>query len=412
VPEMRNQSKKNLQLFILCGIFNTISLNLYQPFTVKFLQRLGGDEFHISLLNSLPGLMGIIFSLPGAVYMLKNTRKSMKRHTIEFLFYSRILIAGFALMLFLPVQLAPIVFVILFGFKSFPEAISQTAYQGFTGDLFNERFRSTAISLRFKLSMPIAIIVTLLSGIILKSLPQSEGDLMILYQIFFIAAAVFGLLETFSYLLIKEPKNIVSRESIKLRDVLKTVFKHKDFMSFTKSSLLFYFGWQMGWPLFNIYQVVNLGADELWLSILTVVTSVGQFFGFSYWNRMIQKKGNAIVASITTLGMASNPILLAISPNLYWASALNFISGFFTAGNVTVLLNALLESTPDENRVIYVGTYNTLINISLMISPIVAHFVMNQIGIIWALVIVSLIRLAGSVVFYFNHGKRKANQAA
>ena len=58
-----------------------------------------------------------------------------------------------------------------------------------------------------------------------------------------------------------------------------------------------------------------------------VVMSIGSFAGYSYWNRMIQKKGNAIVASITTLGMAFNPILLALSPNLYWASALNLISG-------------------------------------------------------------------------------------
>lgn len=404
---MQKTDKKNLNLFILSGIFNTIMLNLYNPFIVKFLQRLGGDEFHISLLNSLPGMIGVICSLPGALYIIKKSHASTKTHMINFLWASRLLLVGFAFLVLVPKELAPWFFVVLFAIKSFPESISQTAFQGFTGDLFDDRFRSTAISLRNKLSTPLAIVITLVTGYVLRVLPRSDSERMTYYQIFFVASMIFGIFEILSFMAIKEPKNEVKRETPPFKTILMEMKNQKKFISFTASSLLFYFGWQMGWPLFNIYQVVNLGADELWLSIITVVASVGQYLGYGYWNRMIQKRGNAIVASITTLGMAFNPVLLAISPNLYWASALNFISGFFTAGNVTVLLNALLESTPQENRVIYVGTYNTLINISLMISPLVAHSVMRLTGIVWALMIVALIRMAGSVVFYINHAKKQ-----
>lgn len=58
-------TRKNLKLFITSGIFSIISLNLYTPFAVKFLQRLGGDEFYISLFNSLPGFIGILASIFG-----------------------------------------------------------------------------------------------------------------------------------------------------------------------------------------------------------------------------------------------------------------------------------------------------------------------------------------------------------
>lgn len=404
---MQKIGQSNLRLFILNGIFNSIMLNLYNPFTVKFLQRLGGDEFHISLLNSLPGMIGIIASLPGAIYIVKRSQKTMKRHLVEFTTVSRLLIFGFAGLAFLPAHLAPWFFVILFALKSFPESVAQTAFQGFTGDLFDDNCRSTAISMRNKFSTPTAIVISLVSGYILRMLPRSDGERMTYYQVFFIASMIFGILEVLSFFPIKEPVNNLPKFKINLKGIFKQMGKQKKFISFTFSSLLFYFGWQMGWPLFNIYQVVNLGADEFWLSILFVVTSIGSYAGYGYWNKMIQKRGNAIVASITTLGMAFNPVLLALSPNLYWASALNFISGFFTAGNVTVLLNALLESTPQENRVVYVGTYNTLINISLMISPMVAHVVLKQTGIFWALMIVAVIRFSGSIVFYINHAKKQ-----
>ena len=404
---MKNTAKLNLQFFILSGIFNTIMLNLYNPFIVKFLQRLGGDEFHISLLNSLPGFVGVLSSLPGAIYIVKRSHASPKTHMIRFLWASRLLLIGFALVVYTSPQIAPWLFVILFALKSFPESISQTAFQGFTGDLFDDNYRSTAISLRSKLSTPISVVITLLTGYMLRVLPQNDNDRMLLYQIFIVAAMLFGILEIFSLSAIKEPSVEITSGMKPFKEILADIKKQKKFISFTLSSLLFYFGWQMGWPLFSIYQVVNLRADEFWLSIIAVVTAIGSYLGYSYWNRMIKRKGNSFVASVTTMGMAINPVVMAISPNLYWASLVSFIIGFFVAGNVTVLLNALLESTPSENRVIYIGTYNTLINISLMISPIVAHSVLKLTGIFWALIVVAIIRTMGSIVFYINHAKKQ-----
>lgn len=404
---MQKRKELNLRYFILSGVFYTIMLNLYNPFAVKFLERLGGDSFHISLLSSLPGMMGIISSLPGAIYMIKRNNKSMKTHMIEFTAMSRFLILGFALMPFVPASIAPWLFVIIFAIKNLPESISQTAFQGFTGDLFDDDFRSTAISLRNKLGTPIAIVISLLAGYIFRAFPRNDSERLTYYQVFFIASMIFGIFEIISFMKIKEPINKIPSGTINIKAVFKEMRNQKKFISFTMSSLLFYFAWQMGWPLINIYEVVNLGADELWLSLIFVVTSIASYIGYGYWNKMIQKRGNAIVVSITTLGMAFNPVLLAICPNLYWVCAISSITGFFTAGNVTVLLNALLEAIPQENRVVYVGTYNTLINISLMISPIVAHGVLKLTGIFWALIIVSVIRLIGSFVFYMNYAKKQ-----
>jgi MFS family permease len=115
---------------------------------------------------------------------------------------------------------------------------------------------------------------------------------------------------------------------------------------------------------------------------------------------MIKKKGNLFVIAVATLGMATNPVLLAISPNLYVVTALNLLIGFFTAGTMTVLLNYLLEVTPEDNRVIYIGIYNTLTNISLTISPIVAHIVLKSSNIYIALIIDGALRFIGSIIFF------------
>lgn len=402
---MGKEEQRNLRLFVLSGIFSTIMLNLYSPFIVKFLQRLGGNEFHISLLDSLPGLIGILSSLPGAIYITKKSHKSTKNHMISFMAVSRLLILGLAIVVLFPPKIAPWLIVAILAVKSFPESIATITFQSFNGDLFEDDFRSTAISMRSKSSIPIAIVVSLLSGYILRTIPENEAERMTFYQIFFVASVLFGLFETFSFIVMKEPERKTKRIDININKILLDMRKDKKFIRFTVISLVFYIGWQMGLPLFNIYQVVNLGTDELWLSILYVFTALGSFSGYNFWNRMIQKRGNAIVASITSLGIAISPMLLAFTPNTYWAAVLFFASGYFYAGSNTVLLNYLLESTPQENRVVYIGAYKTLINISLMISPIISHRILTLTGIFWTLIIVGIIRLAGSILFYRNHIK-------
>ena len=84
---------------------------------------------------------------------------------------------------------------------------------------------------------------------------------------------------------------------------------------------------------------------------------------------------------------------------------LTFISGFFTAGTLTVFLNYLLEVTPEENRVMYVGTYNTFINLSLTVSPFVAHVVFKGANIRIALLAAAVIRLVGGIAFYIRNKK-------
>lgn len=161
----------------------------------------------------------------------------------------------------------------------------------------------------------------------------------------------------------------------------------------------------MGWPLFSIYQIEYLGADEWWLTLLTVSSSIIMFFSFGYWKNLIHKKGNSYVMSTTTLGMAATPILFALSPNLYIITITGLITGFFTAGTITVLLTALLEVTPDKNRLLYIGVHVTLTNITLFLAPLLGDFILNHTNIYLALCATAFFRLIGSIAFFIRNKK-------
>ena len=391
--------------FILSGVAGAVVVSLFSPFTVKFLERIGGNDFHISLLNALPGLVGVTASLPGALWLAGKRGKGLKAMTVELTMASRLLMLPLIPLVWLSPGLAPICCVLLLALKNIPESISQTAFQGLTGDLFEIEERSTAITQRNRYSVLATLAVSLAAGLALRVLPGSEADRLTLYQIFFVLAALFGVAEAIFMQKMREPEPPVASSGPPWRHIVRTIARDRRFLRYAGCSLVYYFSWQMGWPLFSIFQVINLGADELWLSIIGVLSAAGMFAGYRFWNRVILRHGNIRTAVLATLGMSLNPILMAAFPNLYWVSGINILIGFFSAGTITVLLNALLEVTPPENRVAYVGAYNTLVNLSLTVSPFAAYAVLKATGIVPALAIVCVCRLVGSLAFWL-YGRR------
>jgi MFS family permease len=392
----------NIMYYVLNGILFTIVVNLYKPFAAKFIFRLGGTESHVSLSTSLPGLIAVFVTIPGLIIMSNTTNK--KRSMVKFFLGSRLFILSFALIPFFPSPMQPMAFVILSSLMNFPESVSTTALQSFSGDIFLSDVRPTAISARNKFSTLAQIISAFIIGKILKGFGNSGDDIIKVYQIFFVLAFIISLFEVYTFNKIKETTSS-PKLNINLKESFKEIFSNKQFNIFLVCSLLFHFGWQMGWPLFNIYQIKYLGADEWWLTILSITSAIVMFFSFGYWKKLIHKKGNSFVISSATLGMAATPILFALSPNLYIITITGLITGFFTAGTITALLTLLLEVTPDKNRILYIGVHVTLTSVTLFLAPTLGDFILSHTSIYFALCASAFFRLIGSISFFIRNKK-------
>lgn len=393
----------NEKMFILNGLLAAVVVNLTQPFAVKYLERLGGSAFDISLFNSLPGFVGMAASLIGAWFMLRCRDKSPLYVTAEFTAASRLMLLLPILLSFVSPTAAPLLFVVIIALRSFPEAISQTGIQNATGDLFLDEERSTAITKKNKYGVPAAFIVTILSGMILKWLPQNDAQRMLLYQAFFAIAAMIGLFECMTLLRMKPVQQTESCTSESFGSLVRSALQNKAFVGYTLSAIVFYFGWQMGWPLFSIYMIMDLKADEWWLSLVSIASSMAMFVGYGWWNRLIQKRGNAYVAGFATLGLGATPLFMILSKNMLHITLLHLIIGFFVAGTTTVLLNFLLEVAPQKNRLVYIGLFNMLVNLSLAVSPLVGVAIYERIGIVKAMLIVVAVRAGGALIFFLSH---------
>lgn len=383
-------TKYNIKINITNGIAAIVAMNLVNPYFVKFAERIGATDYQIAYLSSLPALMAVLALIPGAI--LIESFKDKKLITGSIMFSHKLFYLLLAALPFFDKAYQPWLFVFIVGFMNFPGSVAIIGFQDSIGDVFNERTRGTAMAARNKYSTIFGMIVAFLSGQLLTRIPSTNDETIALYQIFFVIAFVVAQVEVFSYFKFRGIKTVKKQSGTRyidsLKEVLKTLSKEKKFLIFTGCSILFYFGWQMGWPLFGIYSVKYLNANEVWLSAITIASSVSSFIAYPIWARLADKHGNSIMLSISTFGMAITPILYAASSSLIALVLFNVIIGVSVAGTILILFNMLLEVTPTKNRTIYIAIYNTLISISAVISPIIGVALKDKFNIYIALIIV------------------------
>jgi len=398
----------NIKYYILNGVLYTIVTNLYKPFAQKFIFRLNGSEFHVSLFNALPGLVAVFAIIPGIIFMSGSANK--KKVMAVFFFISRLFVLSFALVPFVPEHYRPIAFVLLVGLMNFPESVSTTALQNFAAEAFIEKDRAFAIASKNKYSALISFISLLILGQLIEQLGTTASRAIMIYQLFFVAAFLLGIYEIAALMRIRENK----QEETKRIDIgsLHEVLGNKGFMAFLGCSLLFHFGWQMGWSLFSIYQIKYLGATEAWITVANVSSGIAMFASYGYWERLITRKGNCYAIALATTGMAATPVMYAWSPNLYVLTVAGIIMGFFTSGTTTTVLSSLLSAAPEKNRLMYVAVHATLTNVTLAVAPLLGDVALRSSDIYIALYIVAAVRFIGSSAFFIRdrYNKRPLKQ--
>jgi len=406
----RNLETNNLFYYTLNGVLLTIVLELYKTFATKFIFRLGGNESHVALYNALPGFVAVLATIPGLflISKIKNKKASISKA----FYFSRIFLLFFAIVPFLPAQIRPLTFVVLISLMNFPESVSVTSLQSYVGDIFTEDTIPLAITTRSKYSTIAQIIFSFIIGqtLGLISIFFSEKSVIIVYQLFFVLAFIIGLFEINTFKKLKEINEVI-QEKINIKEVFNEIKNTKPFINFLICSVIFHFGWQMGWPMFSIYQIKYLGANEAWLTLINIASAIVMIFSYGYWRKVIHKKGNAFAMAFATLGMALTPLLYVWSKNLIVMTLVSTITGFFTPGTVTVLLNSLLEVSPSKNRAMFLGFHTTVVSISLCIAPLVGDVILSKTNIQYTLVIVAVLRFIGSIAFFIRNKSSKYKKA-
>jgi len=380
-------------------------------FLVTYLKEVGGNDIHFALLNALPSMIAVFVLIPGAI-IIDNTKNKL-RTTLIICFLSRAFFLLYAFVPFLPKALQPITLVALMGLRNAPEAVWGVGYQSLVADVFPMNKLNAIIGDRNKFNSVLTIGATFIVGIFLSLNEKYPIDILFLYEVLFVFTFLIGAYEVLQYkkfVFDAKPPQKSGNISKKLFYIIKTLPEHPKYIKYCITVIIFYLGWQMSWPLYNLYQLDVLHANAAWVGYLNITSTIVQFLTIGLWIKLTDKLGNITVLGICMSLMALSPFAYAISDTLPMLLVMQLVVGSGMSGATTLLFNELIYVSPEKDRTLYISLFTCFTQITSSFMPFIGTFLKGALSIHAALYISGIIRIIGAVIFLWAFKSERQNQ--
>ncbi|HWT75848.1 MAG TPA: MFS transporter [Mobilitalea sp.] len=373
-----------LLLFTIEGILITLVNNIVGNNNNLFATRLGASDYELSLVTTLPQIIGMLVLIPGGIL---TDRMANKRRMVT---ASLALITVFyAVIGFVPFlsSYRLIIFLILIALSTGPMTIYNVSWQAYFSDIVNIEDRNSILTYRTSFTFLISIIIPLASGAILAS-AGTVGAKLRIHQAYFWMGAVMLLIQIFVLRQIKSSQeHSPSGLGIKnLKSALLELLHNKKFLGFVSVALFFYMTWQIDWTLYFIGQVKYLKMNEAWLSYVNIGGAVAQFLTIGFWSRLNVKYGVRFGIIFGTLGLSVYPIGMIMATSAPAAQGRVVFIIMHTIASLTMavitlnVLQCLLQILPEKNKTLNISIYTVLITLSNAVMPLVGIMLYTHLG--------------------------------
>lgn len=389
--------KQNEKWSKLNGEAATVSNTIVSTYLPIFaINVVGVTNYQLGWINSMPSLISLLILLPAAWSMNQLERK--REFTFVVILLMRVFIAFIAITPFVHFMNSGWWLIVAIAIMNVPTALASLSWQSFIGDLIPDNRRASFFSERNRLATIVGLITSVFVGFMLNLSSKSDPNP---YVTVFLVAVLFGVIES---LLIFKHKEIPLKSNNEKIQVKKLkwfrLFQNRPYVTFLVCAFVFQFGWQMAWPIFNIYNVKIAGATAFWISLFTVCSQIGQIVSFKWWGRYSEKYGHARALLLSCIGMGLTTTITIFSTNLYYLLLTNFISGIALSGITLLLFNELLAVSPIEERTNGIAYYQLMVGAVGFISPQVGVLLYETLGLSFSMNVSTIIRIIGGILFF------------
>jgi MFS family permease len=403
VTGVKRENFKRVQIDgIAIGIANAAS-----PFLPVFLVRLGATNFQVGLLTSIPALTGLFFAL--AVGRFLQTRRNVVPwfSTARLMVISAYAATGFAPFFFHD-QALVIAILVIWALATLPQTMVNVAFTVVMNSVAGPEHRYDLMSRRWSmLGMTTSISVAIVGQMLVWfRMPFN-------YQFVFMLFSLAGLVSYYfsSHIEIPDNEIIPVQQGLSLgrrfTGMKSLVFGEKDFTRFIIQRFVFLFGISLAAPLFPLYYVRIVDATDSQIGLITTTAAFVMVFGYYFWTRVSKTKGSRLVLLATTFGLSLFPALVASTTLIPYIIFFAGLVGIFQAGLDLVFFDELMKTIPQAYSATFVSIAQSMTYFSAFISPLIGTWLASQIGITWALVISTLVRLLGFGLFAFWKAPKK-----
>jgi len=396
---VHKDTQKAMRLNTVEGAFAVAAENLAAPFLALFALGLGATPSQIGMLTAFPNLLGNILQIPAGLFAERMEDKRILPAVGGFLNRSTWLALAFFPFLFPPEQRVAIV-ILLATFRITAANLGVPAWTALQANLIPRSIRGKYYANRNVVLNTSALLATFLANRLLRL------DFPLNYQIIFALASILGITATIVFLRIpfEQPpvKARTSNQSYRVaaKNFWSEVKEHKDFVSYSRSSLIWNFGVSLASSLFAVHFVDTMGGHPGSWAVFAATNIATQILIQRYWGRLADMFGQKNVMSFSGIGAVAVPLLWWVAPTLWFPIVINIVNGIGWGGYNLAAFNLLLEITPDDNRSLYVGVYNTLMGFATAAGPLVGGFAAEIFGLKPIFLASGALRALGLYVFW------------
>jgi MFS family permease len=377
------------------------------PFLPVFLARLGASNFQVGLLTSMPAFTGLILAILIGSFLQK------QRNIVPWYSLARLItIMAYALTGIVPfiVPRGYVVFVVLaiWALVTLPQTLVSVAFSVVMNAVAGPEGRYNLMSRRWSIIGMVTALSTALAGATLEKI-----DFPINYQIVFMVLSVGGLISFYFtnriHLAENEPPAHTPGLSTlqRLKDYVHLIRGERPFLSFTAMRFVFLSGTALSTPLFPLYFVRVMKANDAWIGVINTVQTAVLLVGYYFWANQTKRRGSRFVLLITTFSVTLYPALVALTQHVALAALYAGLAGIFQAGIDLVFFDELMKRVPVNYSATFVSFDQSLQYLSFIIAPLIGTLLADQIGLGGGLIVSAGLRLLGFILFAINMPKKQ-----
>jgi MFS family permease len=407
---LSEQIKHNLYWFFFDGLFASASDNIIVTYVTLYILALGATRGQVGLMSSFSSLSAAVFLLAGAILVERYGRR--KEFTVIFGGgAARLSILVLALLPFFIGNQAIVWVAILFsvtrdsfGNLSFP------AWMSFTADIVPMEGRGRYFGSRNFIMGITGMLAILLVGELITRTSNPLG-----FQISLILAFAFGILSTFSFSHLRDPKRetppVVTAGSFSPRAMLRDMQAHPVFLALSLVMAFWNFSLNIAGPFFNVYMVANLKFTASMVGITSIVSTVASLLIQRRVGRLSDRWGPRKVQLISMFFIPILPIAWMFITKFWQVNLLNTLGGALWGAFNLVSFNFLLSLTPDTQRARFSAFYQILVMLALAGGAAFGAWVVTQWGY-RAIFLCSAVGRIAAVVMFIRFIPAKAAKEA
>lgn len=396
--EMNRRNFRNVQIDAI-GVGMASAAN---PFLPVFLTRLGATPVQVGLLITMPAVTGMLLAIPLGQFL--QTRRniipwfSMARLTV-LLSYA---LTGLITFL-LPEALSVLGILGIWALATIPQTILNVTFSVVMNSIAGPAGRYELMTHRWSVLGFSNAITALIAGQVLDALVFPLN-----YQVVFITLSIGGLISYYfssQISLTDQAKHDTVRgRSLKeqARDYVQLIWSEKPFVNFTIKRFVFLSSAALVAPLFPLYYVRVLQAQDSSIALINIAANVTVILGYSLWTFQTRRRGSRFVLLATTFGVSLFPILTALTKTVWPIPLYAGVTGIFQAGLNLVLFDELMKRVPIEYSATFVAAAQSIQYLSSIFAPLLGTILAAQVGIPIALIVGGLVGIIGFTLFFFE----------